>query len=166
VERKTQIAKFWLSPVRLAESGGFDSCPRRIRSGSPTVEQENMHVISTEEPMPARAKRLPGQPGAKALLKIYGDRLICVRYRYDREQRKRYKTGELIVEEAAWEPASAVLTPDTTVYLHAAWGEAAVARQIKGAGGHCRHDYKLRAIRYAQAEQIQRLDRMVDPDVQ
>ena len=32
-----------------------------------------------------------------------GDRLLCVRYRYDAEEKRRYKTVELIVEEAAWD---------------------------------------------------------------
>ncbi len=91
---------------------------------------------------------------------------MCVRYRYDQAQRKRYKTVEIIVEEAAWEPPAMSPAPDTIVYLHVAWGEATVARQIKAAGGQWRRDYKLWAIRYAQAEQLQLLDRIVDPDVQ
>jgi hypothetical protein len=34
----------------------------------------------------------------------YGSRLVSVRYRYDEPMRKRYKTIELIVEEADWTP--------------------------------------------------------------
>ena len=116
--------------------------------------------------MRARAKRLPGQPGTKALLQTYGDRLVCVRYRYDRAQRKRYKTVELIVTEAPWEPPPAIPTPDTIVYLQVAWGEAAVARRIKAAGGQWHRAYKLWAIRYAQAEQLELLDRMVEPGIE
>jgi hypothetical protein len=116
--------------------------------------------------MRARAKRLPGQPGTKALLKTYGDRLVCVRYRYDRAQRKRYKTVELIVEEAPWEPPPVVPAPETIVYLRVAWGEAVVARRIKQAGGQWRRDYKLWALCYAQAEQLDLLDRMVELSVE
>src|SRR5947209_1389652 len=123
-------------------------------------------LVSIEEEMRARAKRLPGQPGTKALLKTYGDRLICVRYRYDRAQRKRYKTVELIVEEAPWEPRPAIPAPDAIVYIRVAWGEAALARRIKDAGGQWRRDYKLWALRYAQVEQLDLLDRMVEPDVE
>lgn len=46
----------------------------------------------------------PGQNGTKQLLNKYGDRLLCVRYRYDYQARKRYKTVELIVSEQAWQP--------------------------------------------------------------
>src|SRR5438045_2399041 len=46
----------------------------------------------------------PGRPGTKELAAEYGDRLLCVRYRYDDEARIRYKTVELIVEESPWSP--------------------------------------------------------------
>ena len=41
----------------------------------------------------------PGQRGTRKLLTRYGDRLVCVRYRYDERRKKRYETVELIVEE-------------------------------------------------------------------
>ena len=114
--------------------------------------------------MRARARRRPGQPGTKTLMKTYGDRLICVRYRYDRLRRKRYKTVEIIVHEADWEPPARPPDPDVVVYLRVAWGEAAVARTIKGAGGQWQRHYRLWAIRYADAERLQLLDRLVEPD--
>ncbi len=44
----------------------------------------------------------PGQNGTKRLAEQYGDQLVCVRYRYDKVKRKRYKTIELIIDEQAW----------------------------------------------------------------
>lgn len=46
----------------------------------------------------------PGQRGTKKLLAKYGDRLICVRYRYDEQAKKRYKTVELIEDKQDWSP--------------------------------------------------------------
>ena len=46
----------------------------------------------------------PGQRGTKKLVKEYGDRLVCVRYRYDDENNMRYKTVELIVDTTQWSP--------------------------------------------------------------
>ena len=46
----------------------------------------------------------PGQKGTKQLLAQYGDRLVCVRYRYDAQRKKWFKTMELIVAEREWEP--------------------------------------------------------------
>ena len=43
--------------------------------------------------MDVKATLLPGANGTKALLREYGDQLVCVRYRYDNKKHKRYKTG-------------------------------------------------------------------------
>ena len=63
-----------------------------------------MHVL---------AVRRPGQKGTRRLCEQYGSRLVCVRYRYDADARKRYKTIELIVEEAGWQPPLQRETPST-----------------------------------------------------
>jgi hypothetical protein len=41
----------------------------------------------------------PGRKGTKQLLTQYGDRRVCVRYRHDAQQKKRFKTVERIVAE-------------------------------------------------------------------
>lgn len=56
--------------------------------------------------MDVKATLLPGANGTKALLREYGDQLVCVRYRYDKKKHKRYKTIEIIVEEKDWVPAT------------------------------------------------------------
>jgi hypothetical protein len=68
----------------------------------------------------------------KGLVEQYGDRLVCVRYRYDAEKKRRYKTVELIVEEAAWEPQP---TPDTAMAVRVAADERTLQQQVKQAGG-------------------------------
>ena len=44
------------------------------------------------EDMRIRLTLRPGQNGAKQLQAQHGDRLVCVRYRYDARQQKRFKT--------------------------------------------------------------------------
>jgi hypothetical protein len=110
--------------------------------------------------MRARSTLRPGQPGTKALLRQYGDRLLYVRYRYDRARRRRYKTAEVIVDEVPWEPR---LPPETIVYLRVVWGEADLARTIKQAGGQWNHKLKLWALRYAEAERLGLTDRITEP---
>jgi hypothetical protein len=41
----------------------------------------------------------PGQNGTKKLARRFGERLICVRYRYDEVTKRRFKTVELVVDE-------------------------------------------------------------------
>ena len=52
--------------------------------------------------MDIRTTLKPGQNGTKRLLEKYGDRLLCVRYRYDEKTGKRYTTVELIEAEIEW----------------------------------------------------------------
>ena len=54
--------------------------------------------------MEIRTVRKPGDKGTQALMKQYGERLVCIRYRYDPARKKRYKTVELIVTEEDWQP--------------------------------------------------------------
>ena len=54
--------------------------------------------------METRLTLRPGQPGTKKLIERYGASLVCVRYRYDSEQSRRYTTVELIVDERPWTP--------------------------------------------------------------
>lgn len=49
----------------------------------------------------------PGQNGTKQLLKEYGNKLLCVRYRYNYHSCKRYKTIEIVVSEQDWQPPPA-----------------------------------------------------------
>lgn len=42
--------------------------------------------------MEIRLTLTPGQPGTKRLVEQYGERLVCVRYRYDQLRRRRDKT--------------------------------------------------------------------------
>jgi hypothetical protein len=56
--------------------------------------------------MRTRLTLQPDQDGAKQLREQYGNRLVCVRYRYDETTRRGWKTVELLVEERDWEPTT------------------------------------------------------------
>jgi hypothetical protein len=84
--------------------------------------------------MRTRLKLNPGQRGTKKLLRQYGSQLICVRYRYDEEKKRRYKTVELIVDEVPWEPKEQGPEP--------AWNEPSPHEEV-----HIRIDNTDRALR-------------------
>ncbi len=46
----------------------------------------------------------PGQNGTKRLVDQYGDKLLCVRYRYDEIRHVKMKTVEIIVDEKPCKP--------------------------------------------------------------
>jgi hypothetical protein len=70
----------------------------------------------------------PGANGTKKLVERYGDRLVCVRYRYDAERRKRIKTVELIEEEVEWAP------PGVLYLVQIEWQETALREKAKSLG--------------------------------
>ena len=104
----------------------------------------------------------PGQKGTKQLLAQYGDRLICVRYRYDAQRKKRFKTVELLVAERDWEPPRPRIANDRIVALRVAFAEVAVRERVKQAGGKWNPDRKVWEIRYDHAVALGMGARIVD----
>ncbi len=87
--------------------------------------------------METRLSLAPGQNGTKKLLARYGERLVCVRYRYDAARKVRHKTVELIVETTPWSPRqrSSRREPHDMVAVRIEYSETALRERIKTAGG-------------------------------
>ena len=107
-----------------------------------------------DQAMRTRLKLKPGQKGTKSLVEQYGDKLVCVRYRYDEEQEKRYKTIELIVDEIKWRPKPKLIPGDTIVGIHIKWGEKEIAHRVKQAGGKWHPQKRVWEIRYDRAVEL------------
>ncbi len=104
--------------------------------------------------MRARAKLRPGQPGTKKLLARYGDRLFCVRYRYDEATRKRIKTVELIVDEGDWLPPPPRVDDHRWVYLRIEPSERNLQRRANAAGGVEDVDRNLWKLRLREVRRL------------
>ena len=95
-----------------------------------------------------RLKLKPGQKGTKKLLTEYGDALVCVRYRYDEKNRRRFKTIELIVESKPWGAPGRSFADIDLVPVFISFQDK-VSREIaKAAKGRWDPDQKLWFIRY------------------
>ncbi len=81
-----------------------------------------------------------GEPGTLQLIKKYGDRLVRVRYYYDLQKKKKYKTVELIEQEDIYYPNAARIPSNKKVYVYIGYDEEELRRRIKGAGG--KWDYR------------------------
>jgi len=90
----------------------------------------------------------PDQRGAKQLLAQYGNRLVCVRYRYDEQHKKRFKTVELIVEESEWEPDTHQRAAESVVQVRVAVSEVEVRRRVKSVGGRWNPQRGVWGLRY------------------
>ena len=102
----------------------------------------------------------PGQKGTKQLVAQYGDCLICVRYRYDAQRKKRFKTVELLVAEREWEPPRRRHDTDV-VSLRVASAEATLRDRVKQAGGKWDPQRRVWHLRYDQVLALQLADRIV-----
>lgn len=96
----------------------------------------------------------PGENGTKKWLEIYGERLVAVRYRYDENSHKRYKTVELIVEERDWVPKNSATKPTAKpadrVGVRIGPGEKDLQEKMRRAGAIWRPRQKLWEIPYGQ----------------
>lgn len=98
--------------------------------------------------MKTRSKLKPGQNGTKKYLAKYGDALVCVRYRYDEQNRKQFKTVEIIVSESDWEPPAAKYPVSTLVGLAIGLKETSLQSQVKAVGGRWDKDKILWIVPY------------------
>ena len=106
-------------------------------------------------------KVLPGQPGTKKLLDKYGDRLVCVRYRYDIENHKRFKTMEIILEENDWFKDTKRIPANKIIDLKIVYGETYLGRLVRAAGGRWNRKKKLWELPYSEAMALGLEDRIV-----
>jgi len=98
----------------------------------------------------------PGAPGTKALLTKFGDRLVCVRYRYDEKQKRRYKTVEIILDEDDWNPPK---KKSEIIGLKIDIDETDLQKQVKNVGGKWNRKQKVWEISIQKARALNLLDR-------
>ncbi len=90
------------------------------------------------------------------------DRLICVRYRYNAQRKKRFKTVELLVAEGDWEPPRPRFADDQIVGLRVAFADVAVRDRVKQAGGRWKPERRVWQLRYDRVVALGLNSRIVD----
>lgn len=104
--------------------------------------------------MMTRTTLKPGQKGTKRFMEKYGERLVCVRYRYDEKASKRYTTVELVEAVSEWEALGEKTPPPSgglssqRVAVQIDYWETALRQQVKAAGGIWRPRQKLWEMEY------------------
>lgn len=111
--------------------------------------------------MKTRLVLKPGQRGTKRLVDQYGENLVCVRYRYDEQRKKRIKTVELAIEEVSWEPEINHHAENPTVGVRVGPEEKDVQNELRKAGGVWNRRDRFWEIDLKSAEQMGMTDRIV-----
>ena len=113
--------------------------------------------------METRATLRPGQKGTRKLVERYGERLVCVRYVYDAKLCRQYKTVELIVSSAAWQPnrRNPRRRDDDIVAVRIAYEATELRARAKRLGAVWRPVQKLWEIAWGDAKRLGVGDRVV-----
>lgn len=98
--------------------------------------------------MKAQRTIKPGAPGTKKWVDKYGDTLVCVRYKYDEEKRRRLTTIEVIVDEKCWAADERRIPKNRMMNLRVDYGEINIARLVKAAGGKWNKTAKVWELPY------------------
>ena len=107
---------------------------------------------------------LPGQSGTKKLVARYGERLVCVRYRYDSEQQRKITTAEIIVDESPWHPNPQHIHPNKRLALKVGYDEVEVRKAIRTAGGIWDKDQRVWKLAYKEIMALGLMDRVVSDE--
>jgi len=108
--------------------------------------------------MKVKLKLNPGDRGTKKLVAQYGEKLVCVRYRYDEERGRRLKTIELIIEDI---PYRQVPAKSTKVSVKTQISEKELHQMIRNAGGRWDREKKVWKMTYGEAVKLGLRDRVV-----
>ena len=104
-----------------------------------------------------------GQRGTKKLVEEYGERFVCVRYRYDPIRKRRLKTVELVVETKYWKPESYEgVVPDTQAGVRIDIQETELRQIVKDAGGKWNPVHKVWELSLSSIFDLDLEDRIVD----
>jgi hypothetical protein len=112
--------------------------------------------------MEIRLTRRPGQPGTRKLLQRFGERLVCVRYRYDEQNHCRHKTVELIVETVPWQTNArrARRRDEEIVAVRIAYAEAELRERAKRLGAIWRPRQRVWEMRWLDVKRLGISDRV------
>lgn len=102
----------------------------------------------------------PGQPATKRLLEKYGDHSICVRYLYDADRGRKYKTVELTVKEKDRSGPRRIISPHKIVAVQVALNDMEPQRRIKQAGDKWNSARRLWELSYGQVVALKLEGRM------
>ncbi len=110
-------------------------------------------------------KTIPaGKAGTQKWQKKYGDALVCVRYKYDKQQKRRQKTIELIVEEGPWDRDITRVPANKIVGIRIDYEEFHLRKSVRSVGGEWNPLTKLWELSYRDAVNLGLEDRIVDAE--
>ena len=103
-----------------------------------------------------------GNPGTRKWMKEYGDKFVCVRYKYDSERKRKIKTVEPVVEEEHWAQDKNRIPANKIVNNRINYGEVNLGKLIRYAGGKWNRGKRLWELPYRDAVSLDLVERIVE----
>ena len=103
-----------------------------------------------------------GKNGTKRLTSKYGERLLCVRYRYDPMRRKRLTTVELIEDAKFLSHLKRKPPRNKIVQITVAYGEVRVGKLVREAGGKWNRKARVWELSYGEVLDLGLEERLVN----
>lgn len=115
--------------------------------------------------MRTRLTLRPGERGTKKLLQRYGQRLVCVRYRYDAETGRRVKTVEIVVDEVEEAQDISPVPPSERRFIAVGVDEWDIRNRVKNAGGRWHPEKVAWSLPYGRIVSLGLTDRLIEEAV-
>jgi hypothetical protein len=110
-------------------------------------------------------KILPGRPGSKKWVREYGERLVCVRYRYDSDTGEKIKTIEIVFDRQKWVPGSVPPPSNKRVALRIAYEDTYLRKLVKCSGGKWDADHKVWLLPLSEVRALRLENRVAEIDI-
>ena len=106
----------------------------------------------------------PGQPGTKKYVEKFGKKLVCVRYRYDCERKRKVKTNHIIAEDMPVKKNSGRIPMNKIMNIQINYGEVHLGRIVKAAGGKWNRENKTWELAYQDVLELGLSERIIKQD--
>jgi hypothetical protein len=103
----------------------------------------------------------PGNPGSIKETNLYGDKLVCIRYKYDVEKQTNIKTIEIVTEINKVKKSHRI-PYNKVVFVKIGYNEKHLRRIVKSAGGVWKPGKKLWQMRYGDVKNLGLTERIHD----
>jgi len=104
---------------------------------------------------------VPGNPGTKSLMGKNGEELICVRYKYDKQNHKKIKTAEYIIKSWDENQSHSKIPYNKIVHLRIEYGETRLGALARSVGGKWNKQKKYWEMPYREVKSLGLEDRII-----
>ncbi len=102
-----------------------------------------------------------GKPGTQKYVREFGNKLLCIRHKYDRARGQKYITAEIIVEATQWTPNECNIPHNKLMDLNVEYKEINLRLLIRNAGGKWNPKEKVWQLAYSEVKALGLEDRIV-----